>query len=709
MQKAPLQLYASALVFSPRKSQIREENLAYCPTLFKYGPTVEDHWGPTLQTLEAGDSVHLLSFSYDGKYLASAGWYSTTISIWDTVAGTLHSKLDGHRKNLRSITFSRNGQLASISEYHEIRIWDPVTGATCHKLNACVDMSCDTCFEMAVAFVTDGTLAFCCGERVWIRNSENSVHSVPFQSNVLGLPGLRGLAFLSNGSLALAMCSDTGSMTDRPEGEILLYDLESKLQRRIACAKFQCASFSSNDQLALVRKDTWGFVVYNLATGSCLRYANDISIKHLSFSGDRDVIAAERGGSIYRFNLQSRSKELIGTSPDTSCKMTASPDSNLAIADPLSEVIWLWDVATMSGLPDKDVAITSASTGLNALRDSSTRGSLSSHKEFIAAMVFSSDGRWLATVSSSGMIHIWDTTTRKEIRVLQGKLFLTVTFSTAGKYLAAVDILDITLWDLASERLLKSFEHESSEIDTLTFSPNDEILVSADKHGFMKFWSSKTWILQHTLRLNDYIDSIAFSQNGRHIACLCRGYKIQIWDAEKYIRLQSFATNLKNSNNMHDISISFSADESYIDTDIGCIQLGPSLNPLPGGVHTPYKRWQVDHEWLVHDGQRTLWLPPDFRPKRIARHDDMLVICHRSNKVCLFVGNTHGSTSEQVYETTTPETGNVSFFENDTHDSTSEQAYKASTSMDRDKFRRRAHDDSVVESRAKRNRKRDTT
>ena len=170
----------------------------------------------------------------------------------------------------------------------------------------------------------------------------------------------------------------------------------------------------------------------------------------------------------------------------------------------------------------------------------------------------------------------------------------------------------------------------------------------------MSLWDVKTWSLRHTLKISEEAldSSVAFSQNGKRLAFFTKlfgiGQKLQIWDAEQYLCLQKFdiqlplASYIKLRN-----QILIFVDESYIDTTIGRIQLGqiPTFQP---------SRWHIrghNLDWLVRDGQRMLWLPPDFRPRSIARYDDLLVMGHKSGKITFFEGNTNESTSELTHET----------------------------------------------------------
>jgi hypothetical protein len=52
IEKAPLQLYCSTLVFSPKKSEIRRQFWDQVSWWITTMPVVEEDWNPSLQVLE---------------------------------------------------------------------------------------------------------------------------------------------------------------------------------------------------------------------------------------------------------------------------------------------------------------------------------------------------------------------------------------------------------------------------------------------------------------------------------------------------------------------------------------------------------------------------------------------------------------------------------------------------------------------------------
>ena len=87
IEMAPLQVYASALVFSPTRSVVKKYFQAEEPDWITTKPAMEADWNACLQTLEGHSGpVNSVVFSSDGQRLASAS-HDGTIKIWHAASG----------------------------------------------------------------------------------------------------------------------------------------------------------------------------------------------------------------------------------------------------------------------------------------------------------------------------------------------------------------------------------------------------------------------------------------------------------------------------------------------------------------------------------------------------------------------------------------------------------------------------------------------
>ena len=123
IQNSPLQVYVSALIFSPDRSLIRSYFKEEEPKWIPIKPAIGDQWSECLQTLKGHSrGVRSVAFSHDSARLASAS-YDRTVKIWDASSGECLPTLEGHSDVVWSVAFSHDSaRLASASDDKTVKI-----------------------------------------------------------------------------------------------------------------------------------------------------------------------------------------------------------------------------------------------------------------------------------------------------------------------------------------------------------------------------------------------------------------------------------------------------------------------------------------------------------------------------------------------------------------------------------------------------------
>ncbi|OJJ45133.1 hypothetical protein ASPZODRAFT_70729 [Penicilliopsis zonata CBS 506.65] len=132
IERAPLQLYVSALIYCPELSVVRAQFQDEIPKTFVGLPEVEKDWSPLLQTFEAHRSSFSgeVCLSPDGKLVVCA----SSLRLWDTATGALLKTYEPGGGPDAIATFSANGErLMSLCDDGYVRVWDVSPGLLVHE------------------------------------------------------------------------------------------------------------------------------------------------------------------------------------------------------------------------------------------------------------------------------------------------------------------------------------------------------------------------------------------------------------------------------------------------------------------------------------------------------------------------------------------------------------------------------------------------
>ncbi|KAH7127356.1 hypothetical protein EDB81DRAFT_697528 [Dactylonectria macrodidyma] len=118
----PLQIYSSALIFSPNRSIIRRTFDSEIVPWISILPKTDEHWDRHLLTLEGHQNDVLdVKFSPDSKLIASAS-EDQTLCIWRVDDGKCLHRLKCS-ENAKKINFSPDSKYVALASYKEVSVW----------------------------------------------------------------------------------------------------------------------------------------------------------------------------------------------------------------------------------------------------------------------------------------------------------------------------------------------------------------------------------------------------------------------------------------------------------------------------------------------------------------------------------------------------------------------------------------------------------
>ena len=197
-----------------------------------------------------------------------------------------------------------------------------------------------------------------------------------------------------------------------------------------------------------------------------------------------------------------------------------SPDGNmLASGDTEDKVVNLWDPNTGELLKV-----------------------LKGHPGNVSYVTFSPDGTMLASGDSEDTIRLWNPDTGELLRILHPKKLDSITFSADGSIIAngGAGDANVKVWNPDTGEHLHTLEPVVDDVFDVAFSPEGHMLASAGWGG-IDLWDASTGELVRSFPRDTgrFYLSVAFSPDGRTLACGKDFEGISLWDAERGILLKN--------------------------------------------------------------------------------------------------------------------------------------------------------------------------
>jgi WD40 repeat protein/tRNA A-37 threonylcarbamoyl transferase component Bud32 len=460
-----------------------------------------------------------LAFSPDSKQFASCESRSSVVTLWDVASGARLRALEGHQQAVGCVAFSPDGRrLLSGAADKTLKLWDVGTGQALATLKG------HAAAVTSVAFGADGRRFASAGADGAVKVWEAAVSQEP--RRLVQGSQVTAFAFGPPGEASPLWLASAGA-----DKTIKLWDSDARVLRTLSGQRYPVSRLALSPDRGLIAAAGEG----NSGPAGQQKFL----VKFARLTGEVKVWDAGTGRE-----RPLEEAELIpvdlAISPDGNRLLAAGEEPyNLVLRTPFRPppLVRVWELAT--GKLQHQFPLPASSGGL----------------------CFSRQGTQLALVGTEGMIHLWDTDTRKETLKLPGHdPYARLAFSPDGQRLACSAGERITVWDLsmstegrqagstegrqAGGRQLLTLKGHTGPVTCIVFHPGGRRLASAAEDGTVRIWEAKTG--QELLSLGGHRGpparyanagpqggwfQLAFSPDGHHLAEADMDGTIRLWDA----------------------------------------------------------------------------------------------------------------------------------------------------------------------------------
>ena len=498
--------------------------------------------GTQLKVLTPTGRIGAVAISPGGDFVVT-GSPGTDVRVWNADSGEMIAALAGHAAEVSALAVSPEGDLiASGDERGRVRLWRQSAAGGPWQLAR--ELRGHSRSISALRFLPDGRrLVTASGDRTcgqWDVATGEELRQL-----VLRHPDwVSSLDVSSDGTLALTTCDDGKARLWRLTDAVELASLKA------AGGAFNAVAFSPDARRAVLASSMDRTVgLWNIADRS--------NLAGLAPGAGAQVAASLQPTTESQTANAERSleplldfKKLGGLvwsamfAPDGQHVLTiGGNDSQLWNLDTRRPVVRLSPhgaVASADVSPDGRFVVTGSWDRSAKLWDATTGRAIrkleGGHAGYINSAEFSADGRELLTASDDGTARIWDVQTgQPTAAIFRGHTarVLSATYSPDGsRLLTTSSDKSARIWDRATGQSTTTLQGHAWGVLCGRFSPDGSRVITGSEDNTARIWDARSGALLFALEGHTAaIGSVAFSPDGARVLTGSRDNSAKLWDA----------------------------------------------------------------------------------------------------------------------------------------------------------------------------------